>query len=107
MVHEGQRYVVKGMVGRTLAETLANSGIPELEANTPIVSPGCGPDAHVSVPPGVIASIPEMTLDEKLVLTDVAETVTPRSRLASSVRLTKDLDGLVVALAPMQPFKTI
>jgi hypothetical protein len=28
-------------------------------------------------------------LDEKLVLTDVAETVTPRSRLASSVRLTR------------------
>jgi hypothetical protein len=67
----------------------------------------CGPDTHVVLPPSVVALLPEMDLDDKTFLADIAENPTVSSRMASQVTLGRELDGMAVAIQPNRPFRTV
>ena len=75
-----------------------------LEAVVPEVSLKAGPDTHVTLPPSIVAQLPEMDLADTMLLEDIAENPGPISRMASQVVLTKELDGMNVAVAPNRPF---
>ena len=67
----------------------------------------CGPDTHVALPPNVVAQLPEMDLNDRTLLEDVAENPTAISRMASQVTLGKELDGMAVAIQANRPFRTL
>ena len=50
VVVDGIRHKLKGKVGKTLAQALAESNDPTLEAVVPEVSLKAGPDTHVTLP---------------------------------------------------------
>jgi hypothetical protein len=104
VVVDGIRHKLKGKVGKTLAQALAESNDPTLEAVVPEVSLKAGPDTHVTLPPSIVAQLPEMDLADTMLLEDIAENPGPISRMASQVVLTKELDGMNVAVAPNRPF---
>jgi hypothetical protein len=103
-VIEGVRHKLKGKIGKTLAQALAESNDPTLAGVVPEVSMRQGPDTHVSLPGDVLALMPELTVDESTLLEDIAENPGPISRMASQVVLRKELDGMSVAVAPNRPY---
>ena len=98
VVVDGIRHKLKGKVGKTLAQALAESNDPTLEAVVPEVSLKAGPDTHVTLPPSIVAQLPEMDLADTMLLEDIAENPGPISRMASQVVLTKELDGMNLSL---------
>ena len=104
VVIEGVRHKLKGKIGKTLAQALAESNNPTLAGVVPEVSLRQGPDTHVSLPGDVLALMPELTVDETTLLKDIAENPGPISRMASLVVLKKELDGMSVAVAPNRPY---
>ena len=104
VVIEGVRHKLKGKIGKTLAQALAESNDPELLAVVPDVSLRQGPDTHVSLPSDVLALMPELDFEGETLLKDIAENPGPISRMASQVVLSKALDGMSVAIAANRPF---
>ena len=101
---EGVRHKLKGKIGKTLAQALAESNDPELEAVVPDVSLRQGPDSDVSLPSDVLALMPELDFEGETLLKDIAENPGPISRMASQVVLSKALDGKSAAVAPNRPY---
>ena len=100
----GVRHKLKGKIGKTLAQALAESNDPALENVVPEVSLRQGPDTHVSLPGDVLALMPELDFEGETLLKDIAESPGPISRMASQVVLSKELDGKSVAIALNRPF---
>uniref|UniRef100_A0A7S0S9B7 Uncharacterized protein n=1 Tax=Mantoniella antarctica TaxID=81844 RepID=A0A7S0S9B7_9CHLO len=108
VVIEGVRHRVKGKIGHTLAQALADSSIPLVAESCPIISMKKGPDTHVSLPPSVIAMMPEMNDEDEWFLGDIAESPSMKSsRMASTVTLNRELDGMVCAIQPNRPFRSL
>ncbi len=92
--HDGTRREVEGYVGASVMETAIANGVPGIDAN-------CGgacscATCHVFVDPQWLETVGEAGPMEKDML-EFVDAVQPNSRLSCQIRITSDLDGLVVA----------
>ena len=69
----------------------------------PGMSIGRGPDAQGEIPEEFVKRLPALDALEMDKLEDVAAGLGANSRLASQVTLTKEVDGLVAAIARVYP----
>ncbi|KAK3273591.1 hypothetical protein CYMTET_18175 [Cymbomonas tetramitiformis] len=103
----GIRVPVLGTVGQTLAQALA--GNPNLADSCPTISPVHGNECHISVAKEYLSTLPDITEEEEDMIFEFVPTaaITPNSRLASQIRLNRDLNGLTLAVQPLHPWKTL
>ena len=98
--HSGKRHEVEVANGLTVMEGAPATGIPRLEAD-------CGgacacSTCHVYVDPGWVERLPKKDSMEEDML-DFAWNPDPvRSRLTCQIKVTSDLDGLVVQMPEKQ-----
>lgn len=96
-LRDGATRELSGRPGRTVMETLRDSGVDELMA----ICGGCCSCAtcHVYVDPAFAALAPAPGPDENDLL-DCSDHRTETSRLSCQMRLTPEFDGLRVTIAP-------
>ena len=97
--HNGTRHEVEVKPGKTVMEGARDNGVPGIDAD-------CGgacacATCHVYVDPAFGAKIPEKSDMEQTML-DFANEVTADSRLSCQIKITPELDGLVVRLPASQ-----
>jgi 2Fe-2S ferredoxin len=97
---DGERHDVDVATGTTIKDAAIANGIDGIVAE-------CGGNAmcatcHVYVDPGWAGRLPAMEEVEDELLQDTASPREPTSRLGCQVRLTDELDGLVVRLPEEQ-----
>jgi hypothetical protein len=107
---EGKRHVIPGLEGQTVAQLL--------EQHTDILGPhavagspegrGCM-DAHVKIPNEMLDVIPPPTGDDKAVIEELADpaSLDKHSRLGSRIILSKSLQGAVLSIGDIYPWKTL
>src|SRR5215468_2827490 len=97
VTRDGAEHVVEADETRTLMETIRERGFAELRA----LCGGCCSCAtcHVYVDPAFASSLPTMSADEDGLL-DGADARRGTSRLSCQIRLTRQLEGLKVTIAP-------
>ena len=98
--HNGTEHVVDVANGRTVMEGARDNGIPGIEAD-------CGgacacSTCHVYVHPDWIGKLPEKESMEEDMLDFAFEPDPARSRLTCQVKVTAELDGLVVQMPEKQ-----
>lgn len=93
-IYDDQRRIVEGEVGETLLELAERNDIP-LDGNCGGAC-ACG-KCHVLVDEEFINEIPEPTEDEEDVLDRVFD-VQKNSRLGCQIKLTEELEGLLVVI---------
>lgn len=93
----GESHKIEAREGMTLMEAIRHAGISDLAA----ICGGCCSCAtcHVYVDPDWLDRLPEQEEDERELVTDTS-VCQPNSRLSCQIRLTPDLDGLSVTIAP-------
>ena len=106
----GRRHTLLGMEGQTLAQ-LMEQHVDVLGKNAVAGSPegrGCV-EAHVKVPNELLEEIPAPAGDDDAVLREVADpqSLDAHSRLGSRIVLDKSLDGVVVSVGDIYPWKTL
>ncbi|KDO23459.1 hypothetical protein SPRG_11382 [Saprolegnia parasitica CBS 223.65] len=124
--YEGSRHIIQGRVGQTLFEACQLSGLDIVKddslggggatysaVRTPEFTEslfGEGPSSplsHVVVSNEWVHKLPVPSEREARILEDVPEEdLTKNSRLGTEIILTKDLDGLVVAVPEAPPVET-
>ncbi len=97
---DGEIQRIEGRLGASVMETARAHGVPGIVAE-------CGgglacATCHVFVDPGWIARTGPAEDFEDEMLDDAATPRQENSRLSCQIRLTEDLDGLVVRVAPEQ-----
>ena len=94
---DGSEHRITGIVGRSLMESLREGGLAEMSA----MCGGCCSCAtcHVYVQPEYFERLSPIGEDESDLL-DGSGLRTEYSRLSCQVRVTGDLDGICVAIAP-------
>ncbi len=97
--HNGKEHSVEAAEGLSVMEAAVKNLVPGIDAD-------CGgacacATCHVYVDGAFAAKLPEKSDMEQTML-DFANEVTPASRLSCQIKLTKDLDGLVVRLPASQ-----
>jgi 2Fe-2S ferredoxin len=94
---DGGETTFDGQDGLSVMELIRDGGVDELLA----LCGGCCSCAtcHVYVDPAFAAKIPPMSEDESDLL-DSSDHRTETSRLSCQIKLTSDLDGLTVTIAP-------
>jgi 2Fe-2S ferredoxin len=97
--HDGKEHVVDITEGWSLMEGAVKNGIPGIDAD-------CGgacacATSHVYVDPAWTALLPPKSDTEEAML-DFALVTAPNSRLSCQIRITSDMDGLVVRLPVSQ-----
>ncbi|WP_395335677.1 2Fe-2S iron-sulfur cluster-binding protein [Novosphingobium sp. BL-8H] len=94
---QGIEQTVSGDNGRSVMEAIRDSGLDELLA----LCGGCCSCAscHVYVDQDFVGHLPPMSDDENDLL-DALQSRNDLSRLACQIRLTTELDGLKVTIAP-------
>ena len=101
VMRDGVRATIDAREGETLASAMARDATTRSAA--PVMSIDRGPDAHVLIPDEFLARLPALDALEMDKLEDVAVGPGANSRLASQVTLTKEVDGLVAAIAKLYP----
>lgn len=91
--HDGATHVIEGRAGQSLMESAVKNGVPGIDAD-------CGgacacATCHVYIDPAWREAVGEPGDMESSMLGCLAE-AEPASRLSCQVRLTSELDGLVV-----------
>jgi 2Fe-2S ferredoxin len=99
IAHDGKEHVVDIAEGWSLMEGAVKNGIPGIDAD-------CGgacacATCHVYVDPAWTASLPPIADTEEAML-DFALVTAPNSRLSCQIRVTSDMDGLIVRLPASQ-----
>ncbi|KRB83853.1 2Fe-2S iron-sulfur cluster-binding protein [Noviherbaspirillum sp. Root189] len=95
--YEGKEHTIDLVEGWPLMEAIKAASLPiKAECGGCCLCATC----HVYVDPVWAARMPEMNAEEQAQL-DEAPEINARSRLACQIRLTAQMDGLRVALAPV------
>ena len=99
VAHDGTRFDVDADNGSTVMENAIRNGVPGIEAE-------CGgacacATCHVYVDEDFQAETGRASAMEESML-DFAENVQPNSRLSCQIRVSDDLDGLIVRLPESQ-----
>ena len=97
---DGERQVVQVRPGLSVMQAAIDQGIDGIVAE-------CGGNAmcatcHVYIDPEWAARVPPITSDEDDMLDSTSSERKPNSRLSCQMRVTPELDGLVVHLPPTQ-----
>ena len=97
---DGSRQDVQARAGISAMQAAVNDGIDGIVAE-------CGGNAmcatcHVYVDPAWAARVPSITSDEDDMLDSTSSERKPNSRLSCQIRLSPELDGLVLHLPPTQ-----
>lgn len=93
---DGVRVTLRAEHGRRLMEVIRSSDVPiRAECGGACACATC----HVYVAQAWASRLPPPDENEAALL-EVAEEATPRSRLSCQIRLTADVDGLEVEMAP-------
>ncbi len=97
--HSGKEHLVDAAAGLSVMEAAVKNLVPGIDAD-------CGgacacATCHVYVDPAFAAKIPEKSDMEQTML-DFANEVTADSRLSCQIKITPELDGLVVRLPASQ-----
>ena len=97
VTRDGVEHTVEADENRTLMETIRDRGFAELRA----LCGGCCSCAtcHVYVDPAFASDLQRMSADEDGLL-DGADSRQQTSRLSCQIRMTRQLDGLKVTIAP-------
>lgn len=103
---DGTRHPLRALPGTSLVDALLAA---DVDADAIALSPeGRGAaEAVVQVPAEVAAGLPPPTGDAAAALAELAVEVRPNTRLASTVRLEAAMDGAVLALGKLRPWKTL
>ena len=101
VMRDGVRATIDAREGETLASALARDAT--MKSAVPVMSIDRGPDAHVVIPDEFLRRLPALDALEMDKLVDDAAGLGANSRLASQVTLTKEVDGLVAAIAKVYP----
>ena len=99
ITHDGNEHVVEITPGWSLMEGAVKNRVPGIDAD-------CGgacacATCHVYVDPAWAAALPPKSDMEEAML-DFALVTAPNSRLSCQIRVTSDLDGLVVRIPVSQ-----
>jgi 2Fe-2S ferredoxin len=91
--HSGKEHVVEAPLGQTVMEAAVKHAVPGIDAD-------CGgacacATCHVYVDPAWAEKLPPKTDMEETML-DFAQDLEPTSRLSCQIKVTPELDGLVV-----------
>jgi 2Fe-2S ferredoxin len=97
--HSGKEHVVDAPVGQSVMEAAVKNGIPGIDAD-------CGgacacATCHVYVDPEWVSKTGQPSSMEQSML-DFANEVQDNSRLSCQIKVSEDLDGLVVRLPKSQ-----
>jgi 2Fe-2S ferredoxin len=97
--HDGKEHVVDIAEGWSLMEGAVKKNLPGIDAD-------CGgacacATCHVYVDPAWIAALPAKSDSEEAML-DFALVTSPNSRLSCQIRVTSEMDGLIVRLPVSQ-----
>ncbi|KAK9852588.1 hypothetical protein WJX84_003523 [Apatococcus fuscideae] len=100
----GGRHPVRAMEGQSLVEVLQDNE-DMLGADCLCISPeGRGQnESHITLPNEYLSRFPA---PDQRTLEDVASRITPNSRLASQIIISKDMEDLGIALAENAPYAT-
>lgn len=98
-LRSGETRVVEGGVGQSLREALVAGGVDEIDAVSSCGGCCACATCHVYVDPADFPRLPAAESQEKDLL-DATEGRQPTSRLCCQIRLTDELDGLSVTVAP-------
>ena len=98
--HDGEKHDVEAKIGLTAMEAGRDSGVPNIEAD-------CGgacacATCHVYVAPEWIDLLADELGEAEAAMLDFREDREPTSRLSCQIKLTKELDGLVVRVPESQ-----
>jgi 2Fe-2S ferredoxin len=99
ITHEGKALAVDIALGWSLMEGAVKNNVPGIDAD-------CGgacacATCHVYVDPAWTAALPQKSDSEEAML-DFAAVTAPNSRLSCQIKMTAELDGLVVRLPVSQ-----
>jgi 2Fe-2S ferredoxin len=99
ITHDGQEQVVDIAEGWSLMEGAVKNGVPGIDAD-------CGgacacATCHVYVDPAWTAALPAKSDSEEAML-DFALVTSPNSRLSCQIKVTPELDGLIVRVPVSQ-----
>ena len=96
-IRSGEVHSLEAELHRTLMETIRDSGVGDLLA---LCGGSCAcATCHVYVDSNYADLLPTITEDEDSLL-ESSEHRNPSSRLSCQIRITPDLDGLQVRIAP-------
>ncbi len=100
ITHDGQEFAVEIALGWSLMEGAVKNRVPGIDAD-------CGgacscATCHVYVDPAWLAMLPPKNDMEEAMLDFAAMAAAPNSRLSCQIRVTSDMDGLVVRIPVTQ-----
>lgn len=99
----GTRFEVAALPGRKLSGVLASS----VSSDRFVRSLRERWDAHVTIAREWLEKMPARTPEEDAKLDEMAEEVTGNSRVASFVKLSPELGGMVVTMAKVRQWRTL
>ncbi|XP_010069582.1 adrenodoxin-like protein 2, mitochondrial [Eucalyptus grandis] len=103
---DGRKREVVGLAGHTLLKALANSGLIDPASHRLEEIDACSAECEVNIAQEWLERLPPRSYDEEYVLkrNSRARVLNKHSRLGCQVVLTKDLQGMVVAVPEPKPW---
>lgn len=106
----GARHTVRGLEGSSLAETLREYGAFGEDFFMPHPTDPANPDCHVYVGSDFMDKLPALDADQeaeqqRLVENYARANARINSRMAYYIKLAPQLNGMTVALGPIEPWK--
>ncbi|MCG8316817.1 MAG: 2Fe-2S iron-sulfur cluster-binding protein [Pseudomonadales bacterium] len=95
---EGEKHVVDAELNQTLMEVVRDNGIEGMDA----ICGGCCSCAtcHIYVGPELLDKLPPVSEDEDMLLDGTTHRKDELSRLSCQIRVSEELDGLELEIAP-------
>ena len=105
---DGARHALRALPGTSLVDALLEADLEAAEGAVALSPAGRGAaEAVVSLPSEVAALVPPPSGDDAAALAELAVEVRPNTRLASAVTLGPEMEGAVLALGKLRPWKTL
>ncbi|GMN50192.1 hypothetical protein TIFTF001_019360 [Ficus carica] len=103
---DGKKREVVGLTGHTLLKTLANAGLIDPASHRLEEIDACSAECEVNIAQEWLEKLPPRSYDEEYVLkrNSRARILNEHSRLGCQVVLTRDLQGMVVAIPEPKPW---
>uniref|UniRef100_A0A6N2MYJ5 2Fe-2S ferredoxin-type domain-containing protein n=1 Tax=Salix viminalis TaxID=40686 RepID=A0A6N2MYJ5_SALVM len=103
---DGQKREIVGLSGHTLLKALTNNGLIDPASHRLEEIEACSAECEVSIAQEWLEKLPPRSYDEEYVLkrNSRARVLNKHSRLGCQVVLTKDLQGMVVAVPEPKPW---
>ncbi|KAL5794484.1 hypothetical protein ACOSP7_003078 [Xanthoceras sorbifolium] len=103
---DGRKHEIVGLAGHTLLKALTNSGLIDPASHRLEEIEACSAECEVNIAQEWLDRLPPRSYDEEYVLkrNSRARVLNKHSRLGCQVVLTRDLEGMVVAVPEPKPW---